>query len=502
MNSSIYVGIDLGTSVLKVCAFDARTGKMLGHASRRLAVREVAGGGREQSVAEINRRFVAALEELKRSLGARWRAVAGIGIAAQGGSTIIAERATGRALTPMILWNDGRTYQYAEQLGAQHTGGFFQKRLLNEMIPAGLGRLLWLREQCPALFTKDNIHIGAGEYLFYRLTGVWRQDAGNAIQIGSYNAAREQLDARMFKCCGLPLSFLAPLRKGHETAELTRAGARLLGVRAGVPVAGPYIDQESGYMSALGVSASPLHCSLGTAWVGNFIVPEGAVSWAPLQLLLPSPVDTGRLLVMPLFAGNSAWDWALVQCVAEDPDRALKEADTIFKESLMPSKGLFCLPWFTLPNPIDMTCHGAGSFVGLHPGTPRSDLVRAVAAGLCFEFARIFERVKATSMADALVLGGGASNGWYFRSLFAALFDPLPVLWQRDSDFSAARGAVYPFIPNAPGLKTERVKLPGKSGQKEIDRSFARYCTAIKSLFPAPPGGKALILFPKRENAL
>ncbi|HPO13148.1 MAG TPA: FGGY-family carbohydrate kinase [Candidatus Hydrogenedentes bacterium] len=502
MNSSIFLGIDLGTSVLKVCAFDARTGQMLGHASRRILVREVAGGGREQSVAEIDRRFASALEELKTKLGARWRSVAGIGIAAQGGSSIIADRSSGRALTPMILWNDGRTYRYLARLGEQQSASFFQKRLLNEMIPAGLGRLVWLREQCPELFKDTNIHIGAGEYLFYRLTGVWRQDAGNAIQIGSYNVVKAQLDAKLFKTSGLPVSFVAPLRKGHETAELSRGGAKLLGLSKGIPVVGPYIDQEAGYMSALGASAHPLHCSLGTAWVGNFSVPENTASWAPLQLLLPSPVGAGRLIVMPLFAGNRAWDWALEQCVAEDLEHALKEVDGIFKKSLVPSEGLFCLPWFTLPNPVDVTCHGAGCFIGVHSGTQKSDLVRAVAAGLCFEFARIFEHVKTTFMVDALVLCGGASNGWYFRSMLAALFSPLPVLWQRESDFSAARGAVHPLMMHAPGLKTERVKLPRKSDCSVIEQGFARYCAAIKNVFPVPPGGAALVVFPRRENAL
>ncbi len=499
MNSTIYLGIDLGTSVLKVCSFEGRTGRLLGHASRRLQVREVAGGGREQSLVEIDRRFASALAELKTALGARWRSVAGIGIAAQGGSSIIADRASGRALTPMILWNDGRTFAHTEKVKEQQPAGFWRKRLMSDMVPAGLGRLVWLQGRCPELLNKDNIHIGAGEYLFYRLTGMWRQDAGNAIQIGSYHAVKERLDAGLFNLCGLPLSFVAPLRKGHETAALSRAGAKLLGVRPGIPVAGPYIDQEAGYMSALGAAAHPLHCSLGTAWVGNFVLPEGAASWASLQLPLPSPTGKGRLIVLPIYAGNTAWDWALAECVAEKPVAAFKTAEAIFKEALLPSEGLMCLPWFTLPHPIDVSCHGAGCFVGVHPGTSRDDVTRAVAAGLCFEFVRIFEQVKTTSIVEALVLGGGASKGWYFRALLAALFAPLPVLWQRESDFAAARGALHPLLQDMPGLRLERVKLPKKSDCLAIERGYARYCAAIKSMFPAPPGGQALDIYRKQE---
>ena len=43
--------------------------------------------------------------------------------------------------------------------------------------------------------------------------------------------------------------FVAPLRPGHETAPLSAAGARLLGLTAGIPVAGPYNDHEAGHLA-------------------------------------------------------------------------------------------------------------------------------------------------------------------------------------------------------------------------------------------------------------
>ena len=95
---------------------------------------------------------------------------------------------------------------------------------------------------------------------------------------------------------------------------------------AGIPVAGPYIDQEAGYMSAAGVSESPLQCSLGTAWVGNFVLPDDTTGGSPTQMVLPAPVGNGRLVVQALLAGNVTWDWGLQTLLDADHVRALESA--------------------------------------------------------------------------------------------------------------------------------------------------------------------------------
>ena len=491
MAKEILLGIDLGTTVLKACVFDARTGAMLGQAARRLKVRSSPDGGREQNLGAISRAFRDVVRELRDQLGSAWHNVAGIGLAAQGGSSIIADRATGKAHTPMILWNDGRTQAHVARLAARTSKSYWRKYVLRDVPPAGLGRLLWLKETRPELFDEENIHIGAGEYLFFRLTGVWRQDAGNAIQIGSYNAAKNQLDQTLFDLIGVPLSFVAPLRKGHETAPLSKRGAHLFDLPEGVPVAGPYIDQEAGYLSAVGVSERPLQCSLGTAWVGNFILPDGTDGSSPFQLVLPAPVDNGRLVIQPLLTGNVAWEWGLKMFMDPHQNKALSKAAEVFTKSLLPAAGLVALPWFTQPNPLHPQAYGGGAFFGVSAQTDRADQLRALAAGMTFELARVFDQVKRSGVIDSVVLGGGASKGPFFQKLIAALFAPLPVLWQIDEDLSVARGAVFAFNAKAAQTKTQRVARPKKALLAEIQRGYDLYLNVFEKLYKSVPEGKA-----------
>lgn len=491
MAQELLLGIDLGTTVLKVCAFRARDGQLVARAERRLPVRVIENGGREQSLRAVDGQFRAAVGEVRAALGDDWAGVSGIGLAAQGGSSLIADRETGKVHTPMVLWNDVRAQAYTDTLAARIPKAYWRRHVLNDAPPAGLGRLHWLRERHSGLFTGQNIHIGAGEYLFHRLTGVWRQDAGNAIQIGSYNAAKQCLHRDPWHVAELPLSFVAPLRQGHELSPLSSSGARLLGLPEGIPVAGPYIDQEAGFMAASELSARPLQCSLGTAWVGNFALPEDCAGCSSNQLVLPSPLGHGRLVVLPLMAGNLTWDWALETFVNADGKKARTQAEALFKEALTPPEGLLSFPWFTLSNPVHAGAFGAGAFLGVNPSTNKADLLRAAAAGLSYEFARVFEQVKQNELIDCVVLGGGASQGAGFRSLLAALFAPLPVVWQRDADLAAARGAVH-ALQRKP-LKTggERVPVPVKAVRQSVARGYALYCAALDRVFPVPPGGSA-----------
>jgi sugar (pentulose or hexulose) kinase len=491
MIAKILLGIDLGTTVLKICACDMRTGVMLAQAARRLPVRSFPHGGREQTPSSIDRTFTEIVTQLQTQLGGQWRQISGIGLAAQGGSSLIVNRSTGKPLTSMILWNDGRAQNHIARLAANNPVDFWRKFTLNDIPPDGLGRLWWLKETRPDLFRKENLHIGAGEYLYFKLTDIWRQDAGNAIQIGSYHAGKKQLDPQLFNLLGIPLSFVAPLRNQHETSPLSQRGARFLALPQGIPVAGPYIDQEAGYLSTLGVTSHPLQCSLGTAWVGNFVLPEQTNGSSPFQLVIPSPVDDGRLVIQPLLTGNTAWDWGLQTLLDSRDTEKLEYAETLFQKSLLPPDGLLVLPWFSQPNSLFKKTYGSGAFFGVSDQTTREDQLRALAAGMTFELARVFDAVKRSGVIDGLVLGGGAGKGVYFRKLITALFSPLPVFWQEDEEFSVARGAMYAFDRKTSQIKAKRIQPPTEKLQNEIGKRYEPYLALFEKLYSPVRAGNA-----------
>ncbi len=485
------MGIDLGTTDLKICIVGARQQSIRAQVVRRLPVRCSENGGREQSLEKLDRAFRESIGELKNQLGDDWKKIQGIGVAAQAGSTIIADRRSGKAITPMILWNDGRAHERIHRLSLLKPRSFWRKHTLLEMPPAGLGRLLWLKESRPELFDEKNIHIGAGEYLYFKLTGTWLQDAGNALQIGSYDAARGELTQSLFDLIEVPLSFVAPLRFEHQTTPLSKSGARLLGLPDGIPIAGPYWDQEAGFMSAASASERPLQCSLGTAWVGNFILPKGLNGKSPYQLVVPAPVHSGKLVVQPLLTGNTAWDWALRETLGSEDKETLQQAANIFKRRLLPPRGLKVIPWFTQQNFFYQTEIGAGVIAGLRADMNRFEILRAVAAGMTFELRRVFDALKQTGTVDSLVLNGGACQAIYFRRLIKALFSPVPVNWQPGGGLAVSKGAICAFDPIAAQTRIRQIPESRHDESEDILRAYETYLNVFERVCGSIGAGKA-----------
>jgi len=468
----ILLAIDLGTTVLKAGALDRRSGHLLAVAEQRLPVRAEADGTREQKLSDLARGFDTVLARLRRKLGKRWSLVTGIGLAAQGGSFAVCNRQTGAALTPLRLWSDQRPGRLVPQVAALRPVSYWQELALNAGPGWGLARMLWLREQNPRLFAAENIYVGAGEYAMFQLTGQWRQDAGNAIQIGCYRVPARALDAEPLSLVDVPLSFVAPMREGLLALSATAAKRWRLPV--GIPVAGPYFDHEAGYMSAVGVSNRPLQCSLGTAWVGSFSLPANEQAKSPNQLVVPAPHNDGWLVVQALLTGNVTWDWALDTFVGGRHATALQRAAKLFEEDLFPPPGMVALPWMHLMNPLKREAIGAGGFFGGGVAARRADFVRATALGMTCEMARMFRQVRDQRKADSVVLGGGASRGAFFRTYLAALFAPVPVYALQEEDKAGLRGCLHAFSPHAAAGLARRVPVP--AGAAQIRDGFAVYC--------------------------
>ena len=119
------IGIDVGTTALKVAAFRARSGKLLEGVSKRLRIEVGQDGRREQNPASVARALRSALREIA-TRTVDLRQVSGIGLAAQGGSMIIADRDTGKPLTPMTLWNDLRALPEYLKLSASRPPEFWR----------------------------------------------------------------------------------------------------------------------------------------------------------------------------------------------------------------------------------------------------------------------------------------------------------------------------------------------------------------------------------------
>lgn len=495
-NRDCLLGIDLGTTILKASVFERSTGRVIAQDAVRLAVRELPNGGREQDVPAIMLVLKRMARKLKKKQPAAWKQIAGIGVASQGGSSIITVR-DGTPRTPMLLWNDSRAQGEFEEVLKRLPVSFWREVTHRDVPAHGMARIAWLQKHNPHVFEGkqgDVLHVGAGDYLFFSLTGLWRQEAGSAVQIGPYSVEARALDERPLKAFGLSIDSVPPLRDGDSTVALSNSGAKYLDLSPGIPVAGPYIDQEAGYRCAAAAVDVPLHVSLGTAWVGNFTIDERKAGYAPYQLVLPGYDRNRRLVVLPLLTGNATWEWALREFSGAVNAQAIAKANSILAKKPFPHAGLHLLPWNAQDNPLLPNTYGGGAFVGMTTQTTREELLSAAALGLVCEFARVFADLRDKGIVKSVVLSGGASKGEHFRSLMASLLAPLTVYWQTDSDLSGARGALIAFDSKASRAQLKRVSLPDKKFQAQALRRASEYNAIIEPLYGHVKAGRPYAL--------
>ena len=463
MKSSATLGIDIGTSAVKVAIFDCDTRTCLGHASQRIPTRAHRDGRREQNPKAIRAALMSCVQSLRAKPA--WKRIRSIGLASQSGSTLFVNQKSGTTVSPLIVWNDGRATAESAEIKQRIPTSLLRRSLFATTPPAGLARLLWIQRNAREWLAKPNLHVGAGDWMYHALTGIWQQDAGSAIQIGSYNARTNRLDDTLLSCIKIPVSKFAPLRPANASAPLTAAAANRLGLMEGIPVAGPYFDQEASYIDASQCSKQPLQVALGTAWVGNFTLPSNVAGKSATQIVVPHPTNTGKLIVQPLLAAGVLWDAAFERFADSNPRRLL----SVFRKALFPPAAVECFP-------INVT-NGAGLHFPIKSDSVHADdLLRATSAMLVFEFRRIFESILAQRVADAIVLCGGASRAEHFQRLFAAVAAPIPVMVQQDQDFSVARGAVHLFWTSNVKLPALKITRPDTAAKRAAQTGFEAYC--------------------------
>ena len=144
---AILIGVDLGTSSVKVVAFD-REGQMLASAMREYPLLTPKPGWTEQHPEDWWTGTSDALREIAAKIDTE--RVAGISFSGQMHGSVFLDKA-GKVIRPALLWNDGRTAAQCTTILKKVGDKQFLKLIKNKPLTSfTLPKLLWLAEKEPA----------------------------------------------------------------------------------------------------------------------------------------------------------------------------------------------------------------------------------------------------------------------------------------------------------------------------------------------------------------
>ena len=374
------LAIDQGTSATKA-ALVGPGPEILGAAEMPVRVQSVGDGGVEADPAELYASVIRAGQQALASAKAPAHAVA---LANQGETVLAWDRRTSRPLSQAIVWQDRRSAAICARLAgsaarlAEITG-----LRLDPYFAAP--KMTWLRENR----TADGVVTTTDTWLLARLGGGYVTDASTASRTLLLDLDSAGWSADACAVFGLdPGELPEVVDCAGITGETTAFGPA-------VPVAGLAVDQQAALLAERCFAAGQAKCTYGTgafllATTGTRAVRSAAglaasVAWR----LAGQPV---YCLDGQVYTAGSAIRWLTEIGLLKDA----AEVDGL-AGSVPASGGVTFLPALAGLGAPHWRPDARGAFTGLHLGTTRAHLIRAVLDGLAASVALL-----ARSVADDL----------------------------------------------------------------------------------------------------
>ncbi|MBX7256525.1 MAG: xylulokinase [Candidatus Hydrogenedentes bacterium] len=415
----IVIGVDVGTSGTKAVAIDAK-GKQVASALVEYPLLTPKPGWAEQDPADWVRAAYEALKRLASAPGVNPSDVKGIGLTGQMHGSVFLD-ADNKVLRNALLWCDQRTAPQCEAI----TSKVGEKKLI-EMVcnPALTGftapKILWLRDNEPAVFEKVRKVLLPKDYIRFVLTGEFATDVADASGTLLFDVKNRTWHKELMSILGIPADFVPRAFEGPEvTGTLSKEAAAKTGLPAGIPVVAGGGDQAAGGVGCGIVRPGVISSTVGTSGV-VFAFAE-KVSLDPqgrVHTFCHSVPGKWHVMGVVLSAGGSLRWYRDALCqsekaVASETGRDPYEYITAEAATVAPgAEGLTFLPYLTGERTPHKDPYAKGAFVGLSLRHGRAHMARAVLEGVAFAMRDSLEimREMGVPIKQVRASGGGAKS--------------------------------------------------------------------------------------------
>lgn len=416
-DSPAVLGVDIGTTSTKVVAFDA-AGQALASHSVAYPLHQPGPGHAVQDPDEIVHAVTGSVATTVRALG-RDRVVAGLSFSAAMHG-LLGLAGDGRPLTPFVTWADTRAGRQAERIRSSPGGLGLHRRTGTPVHPMSpLAKLVWFREQEPALFAQVDHWVGIKEYVLLHLCGVLVTDHSVASATGLLDLARLDWDTEALQLAGLGPAQLPELVTTTTILDgLTAEGAAATGLPARTPVV---VGASDGPLANLGLGAvrpGVAACSIGTSGALRVMVDRPAVD--PLGRVFCYALAEDRWVVGgAINNGGVVLEWA-GQALAPDLGAEPEELLRLAAEVPPGSGGLMMLPYLLGERAPHWSPLPRGAYIGLTRGHRRGHLVRAALEGVCQQMALVLQSMRSAGLeVEEVRATGGFARSDLWRQLLA-----------------------------------------------------------------------------------
>lgn len=400
----LYIGIDLGTSAVKLLLMDSE-GKIVNIVSREYPLYFPHPGWSEQKPEDWYTQTMDGIKELIRDVDKSQ--VAGISFGGQMHGLVILDK-DDNVIRPAILWNDGRTTEETDYLN-----NVIGKEQLSEYTAniafAGFTapKILWVKNKEPENFAKIAKIMLPKDYIAYKLTGVHCTDVSDASGMLLFDVKNRKWSEKMCDICGISTSQLAKCYESYEAVgTVLPEVAEELGISAHVKVAAGAGDNAAAAVGTGTVGDNMCNISLGTS--GTIFISSrnfGVDKFNALHSF--AHADGSYHLMGCMLSAASCNKWWMDEIIGTKDYAA--EQKNIEK---LGENHVYFLPYLMGERSPHNNPNARATFIGMTMDTTRADMTQAVLEGVAFALRDSLEVAKSLGidLKRTKICGGGAKS--------------------------------------------------------------------------------------------
>ncbi|GAB3920128.1 xylulokinase [Mucilaginibacter myungsuensis] len=444
----LLIGIDVGTSSVKVSVVDAATQRAIVSAQypdTESPITALKPGWAEQSPDMWWEQAQQAIKQCNNSDKYDPQDIAAIGIAYQMHGLVLVDKDQ-NALRDSIIWCDSRAVPYGDK--AYNTLGheYCLAHYLNSPGNFTAAKLAWVKANEPETYSKIDKLMLPGDYIAMKLTGEVTTSASALSEGIFYDFLSDGLSTELLSYFGFDKSFFGDIKPlFSEHGKVSTEMASQLGLKAGIPVAYKAGDQPNNALSLNVLKAGEVAATAGTSGVIYGVSdqlaydPESRVNtFAHVN----HAADDKHLGVLLCINGTGSMNrWAKNTF---GTDLNYQQMNDLAASAPIGSAGIRILPFGNgaerMLNNKEVGAHIHNLDLNLHD---RSHVFRAVQEGIACSFRYGLDIMRSNGM-NPTVIRAGRSN-MFLSDLFTEAFvnvTGVPVeLYENDGSVGAALGA-------------------------------------------------------------
>lgn len=400
----LYIGIDLGTSAVKLLLMDSE-GKIVNIVSREYPLYFPHPGWSEQKPEDWYAQTIDGIKELIKDVDKSQ--VAGISFGGQMHGLVILDKED-NVIRPAILWNDGRTTEETDYLNNVIGKGKLSEYTANIAFAGFTApKILWVKNKEPENFAKIAKIMLPKDYIAYKLTGVHCTDVSDASGMLLFDVKNRRWSQEMCDICGVSASQLAKCYESYESVGTVLPEiAAELGIPASVKVAAGAGDNAAAAVGTGTVGDNMCNISLGTS--GTIFISSknfGVDKFNALHSF--AHADGSYHLMGCMLSAASCNKWWMDEIIGTK-DYAAEQKDI----AKLGENHVYYLPYLMGERSPHNNPNARATFIGMTMDTTRADMTQAVLEGVAFALRDSLEVAKSLGidLKRTKICGGGAKS--------------------------------------------------------------------------------------------